>query len=163
LAGDLVEQYEHGRSRIWLWRQVLSAIIVCAFHEMHMHKWLALRAIVVGYACCEAFMYGIGALAVYLVGSDVVRVALLPFLGCCAWAAGWIVSRTHPRSTVIICVSFCWALSVAVFAAYFTLPLIDRQPLSVLAFFAALDFVVMPLGFLIGGVQRPIFDSPGME
>ena len=29
LAGDLVEQYQQGRSAAWYWRQVLSAILVC--------------------------------------------------------------------------------------------------------------------------------------
>jgi hypothetical protein len=31
LAGDLLEEYERGRSSLWLWRQVLAAIIISAF------------------------------------------------------------------------------------------------------------------------------------
>ena len=31
LAGDLLEESERGRSSLWLWRQVLAAIIISAF------------------------------------------------------------------------------------------------------------------------------------
>lgn len=33
LAGDLTEEYERGRSRVWLWWQVLAAVGIAAFRR----------------------------------------------------------------------------------------------------------------------------------
>jgi hypothetical protein len=155
IIGDLIERYRNGRSAAWYWRQALFAIIAGAFHDVRAHKLLALRAIVLGYVCCETFMYGAGAFVLHFVGRETPLPVLLLLLGCCAIAAGWIVSRLHPRSMILAYVGFCWVASVCVYAIYKWLPVMDRQPFPVLAFFVILDFVVMPFGFLMGGLWRP--------
>lgn len=33
LAGDLVEEFQHRRSRLWLWRQILAAIVIAGFRR----------------------------------------------------------------------------------------------------------------------------------
>lgn len=40
LVGDLLEEFQHGRSARWFWRQVLCAIPASLFHEMRAH-WVA--------------------------------------------------------------------------------------------------------------------------
>ena len=34
VIGDLAEQYEHGRSRLWYWRQVFAAVVVSTGREI---------------------------------------------------------------------------------------------------------------------------------
>src|SRR5258708_11946879 len=46
LAGDLVEQ---GGSRIWLWRQVIGAVIHASLAEVRAHPVLAARAVLIGW------------------------------------------------------------------------------------------------------------------
>jgi len=48
IIGDLVEQYQQGRSRVWYWRQVFIAILVSFVTEIRLHKLLAVRALVIG-------------------------------------------------------------------------------------------------------------------
>jgi hypothetical protein len=55
LAGDLVEEYQHGRSSAWYWRQVLTAILVGAWSDLRQHQLLALRAIITGWAVFWVF------------------------------------------------------------------------------------------------------------
>ena len=49
VAGDLVEQFTAGRSGWWFWCQVVVAIGVGNGREVWTHKWLALRAIALGW------------------------------------------------------------------------------------------------------------------
>jgi hypothetical protein len=49
VIGDLVEQFTVGRSGWWFWRQVVVAIGVGNGRDVWSHKWLALRAIAVGW------------------------------------------------------------------------------------------------------------------
>jgi hypothetical protein len=46
LTGDLIEQYQRGRSPAWYWRQVLRAILVGTVDDIRDHKLLAVRALV---------------------------------------------------------------------------------------------------------------------
>jgi len=151
LLGDLVESYRQGRSDAWYWRQVLRAVLTSACHHIGSHKLLALRAIVVGYVVSEALAYSTGALVSRFVAGDKALLILLPLCGGCSAAGGWVVSRSYPPSMVVAYAAFCWAASICIFLVYALLPFMDRQPFPVLAFFLMLDFVVLPLGFIIGG------------
>ena len=48
LVGDLVEQFDTGKSTVWFWRQVLAAIVTSAAADRASHKLLAARALIVG-------------------------------------------------------------------------------------------------------------------
>jgi hypothetical protein len=50
LTGDLAEEFSHGRSSAWLWRQVLAATAFAIGKETYSHKLLTIRAVVVGEA-----------------------------------------------------------------------------------------------------------------
>ena len=49
-VGDLREQYSHGRSRLWYWRQTLTAMVVATFTAVRNDRFLPVRAIVHGLA-----------------------------------------------------------------------------------------------------------------
>jgi hypothetical protein len=55
LSGDLLEEYSHGRSGAWFWRQVLAAIFIGFGKEVRTHKLIALRAVVIGWLASYFF------------------------------------------------------------------------------------------------------------
>ncbi len=48
--GDLVEEYESGRSRLWYWRQVLSAVLLTSVTQIGAYPIRTLVAVVMGWA-----------------------------------------------------------------------------------------------------------------
>ena len=50
LTGDLVEQYQHGRSRAWYWWQVVVAIVTSTLRSLRIHWVIAVRGLVVGWS-----------------------------------------------------------------------------------------------------------------
>jgi hypothetical protein len=57
LTGDLFEEYGAGRSRLWYWRQVLSAILVGAAGDLRNHRRLAVRAVLLGWVVLIPWFY----------------------------------------------------------------------------------------------------------
>jgi len=49
IMGDIAEQYAQGRSRIWYWQQVVTAIAISMIRECWNHKLLASQALVRGW------------------------------------------------------------------------------------------------------------------
>jgi hypothetical protein len=49
VLGDLVEQYRQRGSAMWYWRQALKAIPVSFFREIQSHRWMAARALLLGW------------------------------------------------------------------------------------------------------------------
>ena len=49
LLGDLAEEYQAGRSRVWYWRQVLSAVATATLHGVGMHPLRAVSSVVIGW------------------------------------------------------------------------------------------------------------------
>jgi hypothetical protein len=50
LVGDLREEYEHGRSRAWLWMQVLAALFIGAWRDTLAHRRAAVGGALIGLA-----------------------------------------------------------------------------------------------------------------
>ena len=50
LSGDLIEEYARRQSPLWYWKQAIVAATVYPFSQILEHKWLAIRAIAIGYA-----------------------------------------------------------------------------------------------------------------
>src|SRR5437773_2937636 len=55
LIGDLIEQHHRGRSAVWYWGQVLSAILAGAARDARAHKMLTIRGVIVGLAFLVLF------------------------------------------------------------------------------------------------------------
>ena len=54
-VGDLVEEYNAGRSRTWYWRQVLSAVVLGSVRQMHTHPMRAFGGVAIGWATLLVF------------------------------------------------------------------------------------------------------------
>jgi hypothetical protein len=60
IAGDLIEEYASGRSRVWLVWQAFGAVTVATVRQISQHKVLAVRAVIVGLIA----MYGVSDLVI---------------------------------------------------------------------------------------------------
>ena len=152
LLGDLIEQYEGGRSRTWYWRQVILALVISAGREVRTRKLQSVSAVVVGYVTGASLFYFTTKLAARFVGGYTAYLVFLPLAFVSAAASGWILRRSHPRAMVLIFSGFCIVASVVSFAVYYSLPISDRAPAPVVAFFVVVDFIIWPLGVLAGGL-----------
>jgi hypothetical protein len=107
LAGDLVEQYRHGRSSAWFWRQVVVAILAGVGKGVRDHKVLAVRAIAFGLAFYLLSAFPIIWLAQWLANEGLLRFfwssIWLTYTACAV--SGWIVARLHQHiSLAMVCV-----------------------------------------------------------
>jgi hypothetical protein len=154
LLGDLIEQYEAGRSRRWYWRQVILALVISAGREARTRKLQAIRAVIVGYLCGASLCYFTTSAAGKFVGGYTVVGAYLLFLPLAfisAAISGWILSRTHSRPMVLVFAIFCVIASVVALAVYALFP-VDRMPLPMTVVVLAIDFIIAPIGVLAGGL-----------
>jgi len=152
LLGDLIEQYDAGRSRTWYWQQVILALVISAGREARTRKLQAVSAVVVGYVTGASLFYFTTKLAARFVGGYTAYFVFLPLAFVSAAASGWILRRSHPRAMVLIFSGFCVVASVVAFAVYAWLPISDRAPVPIVAFFVVVDFIIWPLGVLAGGL-----------
>jgi hypothetical protein len=60
LLGDLAEEYAQKNSAAWYWRQVMKAIPVSLFKEIRGHKWVAARALLIGWG-----MWVLGGMSIF--------------------------------------------------------------------------------------------------
>lgn len=111
LIGDLAEECSAGRSRVWLWREVLAAIVFAMGKEIYSHKLLAMRAVIVGeaavwvtsFAINTAWWWTITALAWHWPWLLMWLIAFTGFLGHAIprgslvglMLGGWVVGRFH--------------------------------------------------------------------
>ena len=58
--GDLVEEYGNGRSRMWYWRQVLSAIVLTSIRQIGAHPVRTLAAVATGWATTLLLFFILG-------------------------------------------------------------------------------------------------------
>jgi len=100
LAGDLAEEYAHGRSQVWCWKQVVSAVVLDGFSDIRGHKWLSLRAVVLGGVLTAAWIFLFNTVVVRVVGWNYADSAATAFaipllgyflIGC--WWGGFIGRR----------------------------------------------------------------------
>jgi len=157
LLGDLIEQYEAGRSRTWYWQQVILALVISAGRELRASKLHAARAVVIGYLTGASLSYFTTLLAGRFVGRFVgvyttYYLVFLPLSFFSFAASGWIVRRSHPRAMVLIWAGFCVVASVVAFAVCAWLSILAQIPAPIVVFFLVLDFIIGPLGVLAGGL-----------
>lgn len=116
LAGDLIEEYQNGRSRLWYWRQVFTAVMMALLKELRSHPILAARAVAVGWAV----LYSAKVLFPYILPFSPVFRRLPPSLrvfvlsGFLWWSilipihavAGWVVGRFHRQDRAAMVLLF---------------------------------------------------------
>jgi hypothetical protein len=120
LTGDLIEEYERGRSRIWYWNQVLIAIAVSFCKELRAHPLLTLRALATGwavwlsYASLKTWLFSHGFFQVLAFRLPLVfgrhgytQGLVWWMLRLCAWGvSGWLVARLHREHATTMVVAF---------------------------------------------------------
>jgi len=168
LNGDLMEEFLHGRSGTWYWRQVLFAIVVGFVKEVRSHKLLALRAVAVGWAASYVLIYGVELplwrfyakvllrhgleISVWWRHYYLYPAPLVTFF--LAAAAGWTVSRCHRAHRFAMVLVFLTSIQLWLLPEFFRLgadALGDRRFLPYL-FAHSLDFIVVTVGILVGGL-----------
>jgi hypothetical protein len=139
--GDLAEEYAHGRSRLWYWRQVLGALAVCGLRSLRKHSPTFLLAVAAGCAFTIAwqaansfawatvfrYLWGVSLSSenrfdLLFIGWVFNRAAFMGF----AFAAAWIVTRIHRGHQRAALVAFVIALAAQ------RIPLITRLAFDVL-------------------------------
>lgn len=168
LTGDLIEEYLHGRSGAWYWRQVLFAIAVGFGREVRSHKLLTLRAVAVGWVASCVLIYGVE-MPVWRLYAQVLLTRGLsigvwwrhyylypaPLMTCfLAAAAGWTVSRFHRAHRFAMVLAFLLSVQLWLVPEFFRLgadALGNRRFLPYLLSHL-LDFIVVTVGTLVGGL-----------
>jgi hypothetical protein len=172
LLGDLIEQYRHGRSGVWYWRQVLAAILVGNVHDLASHKTLALGALTIGWTFYYLFSFPVtwlGGIAENWVGQQVIVCDPASFW-CQFWrnqlsaelmiyvagaVTGGIVARLH--HTHWVAMLSLYATSVLIFecgmVGWMVSQTVSPVPMSGVALIVAnLTVVVRPLSVWVGGI-----------
>jgi hypothetical protein len=122
LIGDLTEEISCGRSRSWLWRQVLAAIAFTVGREFYDHKLVSIRAVVAGQAVLSLGSWAVLKVghahwfAMFLITLSRYMTSTYPWffwylLGPSQWIvvfmlAGWIVARLHRENRIALVLFF---------------------------------------------------------
>jgi len=180
MIGDLIEQYQRGRSSAWYWRQTIGAIAISFAAEMWQHKLLAGSVAVLSASVPDIYMYS--RLWVWvakvdrlwyprLIYSKWSWIAINPWAyrlqpyfwtSNIAWCAilsalSWIMSRLHPRQRGLVITLFL-LLQVGLRVPYVLTGLTDwlREPGNPIRFygvlwFSTVTFILIPFSILLGG------------
>jgi hypothetical protein len=156
LTGDLLEEREHGRSKIWYWRQVLVALCVGIRDAVRNHKVDALRVVAMGFAMQYLVIF-----LWTLYGFRVPDLSLEQWM-IQSWGSlltgvliGWLIAdREHPIPTVILFVicSVIWFLGRDLFWVKMLVQSMDRpmfRPDLIMYFMTLFSEAA---GLVIGGI-----------
>ena len=180
LIGDMLEQYQRGRSATWYWRQTISAIAVSFAAEIWQHKLLAVSVAVFSAYLGDIYTFSrlwvwVGRLDglwyPHLINSrwswiviDPWAYRLKPYLWTSdiAWCAilaamSWIMSRLHPRQRGLVVTLFL-VPQVGLCLPHLRTLLTDwlREPsnpiwLFSVLWFSTFTFIAIPFSILLGG------------
>jgi hypothetical protein len=164
LAGDLLEQFRRGRSSAWYWRQVSGAIVLGAARQVRAHKWLAARALVLGWAAMFAFSFltidvsRTLSMSMMQYRPELVHLpgtVLTFFMGA---MGGWVVARSdrpHRNAMLTLLIASVWLYGLPWFGTIVaTAPSQEewRRLVPVLAWGFLFQFVLFPTSILVGGL-----------
>ena len=153
IAGDLDEQFASGRSVFWYWRQALSTIVVHGVQDLRRSKLMAILAVMVGWLSVAAF-YGIVNSTMLLEWSRQSGFVGLALTALSGVISGFVIVRLWQRfSMVLPFVMSMWVLTL-VWSGFVIAGAVGvriQQPAD-LAIAIAVQFVLMPMAVLLGGV-----------
>src|SRR5262245_37803907 len=124
VVGDLIEQYESGRSSRWLWRQVLIATVTL----VRTHAVLTVGAAILGWIVLWGFfgflLVPLGQLDGYVITKGLAppysaawwlrSILMWAFVGFPFVASGWIVGKVGPRNALLPVLTFALSVSLTV-------------------------------------------------
>jgi hypothetical protein len=175
IAGDLLEQYTTRRSRVWYWRQVLSAISVDIVSTVRDHKWRTVLAIALGWVAYVATSFPTTWLVhklrlitqVWLSDIDTewflwtLRAESTLIIAMVCVAIGWAVAKAGQRSApaaVCLLAMTLMIFELGMIALFFANSSEPSRSLSTAELFtSALLVLSRPAGILLGGLfgMRP--------
>lgn len=163
LAGDLIEEYRT-RGAAWYWKQALHALSLYPFSQILAHKWLAVRAIAIGYVIwyvCNATLLR-GVIRPWMGMDSTMDRAAYFVIGYSLWLMnGWVIAKLHrPYSSAMVFAYVLWSMAASVPPVYsLTLSTLDgsKDP-SALAFEVAIRLVVL-LMLISGGLLSTYRDQ----
>jgi len=121
LCGDLIEEYRI-RGAAWYWKQALIAVGVYPFSQIFAHKWLAMRAITIGYVIWYVFngMLLKNVVAPWLGMDTTLDRAMYFVIGYALWMAnGFVIAKLHrPYSSAMVLAYVLWAFAASVQPIY---------------------------------------------
>ena len=121
LCGDLIEEYQT-RGSAWYWKQAVIAVCVYPFAQMLQHKWLAVRAIAIGYVIWYVFNDTLlkGVLRPWLGMDSTFDKAMYFVIGYAFWLmSGFVIAKLHrPYSTAMVLAYVLWAFGASVQPVY---------------------------------------------
>lgn len=157
LAGDLLEDFQHGRSVAWYWRQVLAAILVGFGTEVRQHWVLAVRAVVIGLAVNFAALVLSHEVLVKLYRERVLHPWFFPSLA--AWivesffsgfVSGWTVALLHRKHRDAMLLT--WSGALLVWASMLRGVLLTPRPFRQFLMESCTFYVSALAGVFIGGL-----------
>jgi hypothetical protein len=171
VIGDLNERYKRGRSRMWYWRQVATAIVVSFFQEIWGHKLLTIRAILVGWGVFFAasrfsfyltwqLLFSLTSWSRYWRHPSITIGAQIFELFFWGILTGSLVARLHRRNHKAMVLAYAGVFA-ALQTAWIVPDLLRGRgvgPFYILIISVPLRMVIMPVIILIGG---GIFRSRG--
>ena len=165
LAGDLVEEHHRGRSSLWLWTQVLAAIVIGAGHEIRAHKFIAIRGIVTGLTSlwCLAVLATLiltRAGFPHAVNWRWPHILVLFVIGFTYTSlSGWIVGhlhRTHRTTAVFSFLASVLIVSVLELPLlYWLTPSVFMTVVPILPLTLVATAIAAPVAILLGGFWGP--------
>jgi len=180
LIGDMLEQYQRGRSSTWYWRQTIRAIAACFAAEIWHHKLLAASVAVISAYLPDLYMFSrlwewVGRLdrlwyphLIYSRWSWMVidpwAYRLKPYLWTSniAWCAilgamSWIMSHWRPRQHGLVITLFV-VTQVGLRVPFVWGSLTDwlRAPANPISFYnliwiSIITFIAIPFSIILGG------------
>jgi len=122
LCGDLIEEYGARRSAAWYWKQALVAASLYPLSQIVAHKWLAARAIAIGYVIWfvlnETLLRGV--IRPWLAMDEGMDKAVYFALMYAMWLGnGWIIAKLHrPYATGMVLAFVVWSFGASVPPVY---------------------------------------------
>jgi hypothetical protein len=180
LIGDVIEGYRTGRSALWYWRQVVSAVLVGTSDAVRRQPLLAVRAVLVGWATALAVFFLFGDLTSPLFNSwlrkpvewtgvegiartRLMAVTFVPVMTVGFVLSGWMVRRfaSFERGAMVVIYAASVVAALGVWELIFELILWRPTPVphtffyaifTVLPYLGRVGFVVVPFLILVGGI-----------
>lgn len=152
IAGDLMEQFNRGRSAAWYWRQVLAAIAVGCTSDVRHHSVLAIRAVVITWAVnygtirAPFVLYRLFGVAF----PGLASFALLLLGGVASGALVALLHRKHRSAMLLTCAVTLlgWAFMIVVLFKRGALQAPTQQILGI----TIVCYLVVLAGFIVGVV-----------
>lgn len=172
LSGDLIEEFQAGRSRAWFWRQAFIAMALETGRTLRQHPLLILRGLVVGWLTLrlcylagsrlltrtlgdwllDRFIVWFGSAEFPMMWATHFR--FWPMMWLANLVAGWMIVRLHRAHAGPVLLSCTIALalqSTYAAVAYWQQPRYQYYEMSY-PMLSVASFVLPPLILLIGGL-----------